>query len=169
MCIRDEAIQARSQGLTRFESTFPCVKGHGTLRQAANGLCVVCARESGRRSDAKRKRDPEERARAQRKLLAQPEKREKHREHVRARRAQVASDIGRYAATRVRELFTLQKGRCANCRDKLGNKWDVDHVMPRILGGTDDLLNLQLLCASCNRRKGGKHPIDFAAREGRLL
>jgi 5-methylcytosine-specific restriction endonuclease McrA len=31
----------------------------------------------------------------------------------------------------------------------------VDHIIPRRLGGDDSLLNLQLLCASCNLSKGG--------------
>lgn len=35
---------------------------------------------------------------------------------------------------------------------------DVDHVMPRALGGGNDMGNLQLLCRPCNQRKGSKHP-----------
>jgi len=32
----------------------------------------------------------------------------------------------------------------------------VDHVIPRRLGGTDELSNLQLLCRTCNLSKGGR-------------
>lgn len=32
----------------------------------------------------------------------------------------------------------------------------VDHVVPRRLGGTDELSNLQLLCKQCNLSKGGR-------------
>lgn len=32
----------------------------------------------------------------------------------------------------------------------------VDHIVPRARGGTNDLDNLQLLCRSCNSRKGAK-------------
>lgn len=32
----------------------------------------------------------------------------------------------------------------------------VDHIVPRKLGGTDELHNLQLLCVQCNLRKGGR-------------
>jgi 5-methylcytosine-specific restriction protein A len=32
----------------------------------------------------------------------------------------------------------------------------VDHVVPRRLGGTDELSNLQLLCVQCNLSKGGR-------------
>jgi hypothetical protein len=34
----------------------------------------------------------------------------------------------------------------------------VDHVLPRVQGGSDDLCNLALACKSCNSRKGGRTP-----------
>src|SRR5579859_182215 len=32
-------------------------------------------------------------------------------------------------------------------------RFAVDHILPRLLGGTDDLTNLALSCRSCNERK----------------
>jgi 5-methylcytosine-specific restriction endonuclease McrA len=32
----------------------------------------------------------------------------------------------------------------------------VDHIVPRRLGGDDNLLNLQVLCSGCNGSKGGR-------------
>jgi hypothetical protein len=43
------------------------------------------------------------------------------------------------------------------CAVELGNL-HIDHVMPRALGGDDELGNLQLLCRRCNVRKKDKHP-----------
>ena len=34
-----------------------------------------------------------------------------------------------------------------------------DHVVPRIHSGPEDMVNLQLLCAYCNRVKGGDRPM----------
>ncbi len=53
-------------------------------------------------------------------------------------------------------LFQQSGGRCAGCRDKfrqIGNL-QVDHIKPVKLGGRNDLKNLQLLCRSCNTKKG---------------
>lgn len=51
-------------------------------------------------------------------------------------------------------LFVWQRdrGRCRNC----GARRDLhfDHVIPRSLGGANTAENVQLLCRSCNLRKG---------------
>ena len=60
-------------------------------------------------------------------------------------------------------LYDRQKGRCAgNCGpDGKGrildlDLFEVDHVVPRSKGGEDVDNNLQLLCPTCNRRKGSR-------------
>ncbi|WP_131669528.1 HNH endonuclease [Psychrobacter pygoscelis] len=44
---------------------------------------------------------------------------------------------------------------CVICRDTgvLIPATDVDHIVPKAQGGTDDSNNLQSLCKSCHRRK----------------
>ena len=59
-------------------------------------------------------------------------------------------------------LLTRQMGRCAACRCELV-EYHRDHIMPLALGGHHKPSNLQLLCPSCNRRKGAKHPEEFMA------
>ncbi len=53
-------------------------------------------------------------------------------------------------------------GRCALCgATKKETILDVDHIKPRSKGGTNDIENLQILCAKCNRSKGNKDDTDF--------
>ena len=44
-------------------------------------------------------------------------------------------------------------GTCQSCGQPGKH---VDHILPRRLGGTDELSNLQLLCVQCNLSKGGR-------------
>ena len=53
------------------------------------------------------------------------------------------------------ELYGTQEGHCAGCGHHFEFRHlEVDHVVPRKVGGTDHKGNLQLLCGNCNRRKG---------------
>ena len=68
------------------------------------------------------------------------------------------------------ELLEKQNGMCASCKVKGKKvKWHLDHVMPLVLGGSHTAGNIQMLCANCNLRKNAKHPLEWAAENGRLL
>lgn len=45
-----------------------------------------------------------------------------------------------------------------------GRPIHVDHIWPRALGGTNDLVNLWTLCATCNLSKGPMHPMEWLPR-----
>ena len=68
------------------------------------------------------------------------------------------------------KLFKLQSGKCAYCKSdlKVTGK-HLDHIMPLVKGGANSDRNVQLLCPSCNTKKGAKHPIEFARSHGLLL
>ena len=57
------------------------------------------------------------------------------------------------------ELFGRQQGRCNGCQyEFLYRNLTVDHIVPQSIVQDDRIENLQLLCASCNSRKGtGTH------------
>ena len=68
------------------------------------------------------------------------------------------------------KLFMAQKGKCFYCGTihRMGY-FEVDHMYPFSRGGSDDIGNLQLLCAPCNMRKGIQSDEEFRSRYRRLL
>ena len=60
------------------------------------------------------------------------------------------------------EVFKRARGRCELCRIHDDQKaLEVDHIVPRNLGGGDDISNLQALCYSCNAMKRDTDDTDF--------
>ncbi len=58
-----------------------------------------------------------------------------------------------------------QEGRCNGCRSEHRFRvLEVDHVIPQRAGGQDNIENLQLLCAHCNRAKGDRPQEYLVAR-----
>ena len=55
---------------------------------------------------------------------------------------------------RLREQVIRRDGCCQMCGTE--ERLSVDHIIPRVAGGTDSLDNLQVLCSSCNSSKGGR-------------
>jgi 5-methylcytosine-specific restriction endonuclease McrA len=85
------------------------------------------------------------------------------------RRARKLGAPGKYTTKDVREIVGKQKGRCAGCGKRLGDKYEVDHIQPLSRGGSNDPSNLQALCTPCNRHKSFRDPIVWAREQGRLL
>ena len=56
-------------------------------------------------------------------------------------------------------------GKCIHCNSKLVVADDgrslgeatLEHIIPKTRGGTNELLNLAVACARCNREKGKRH------------
>lgn len=69
----------------------------------------------------------------------------------------------------IEKLYLLQKGKCACCKSKLGNKYHLDHIVPISKGGSNTDENVQLLRDICNMNKSAKDPIDYMQSKGYLL
>ncbi len=61
----------------------------------------------------------------------------------------------------VKELYEKYKYKCVKCKmtqEESLKKWkkrlEIDHILSIKKGGTNDILNLQILCRSCNAEKG---------------
>ena len=84
----------------------------------------------------------------------------------RARRRGAPGSISKDLAKR---LFTLQKGKCPCCKQPLGERYHMDHIIPLAAGGTNTDENIQLMRSRCNQQKSAKHPIEFMQSRGFLL
>ncbi len=69
------------------------------------------------------------------------------------------SDLGPlpHPSTHKTALYGEQGGNCQGCGQHfLLNNLEVDHIIARARGGTDEIGNLQLLCGHCNKVKGSR-------------
>lgn len=177
-CTKCHARRGKPPGAGTKYTGNPCRRGHSGVRFVSSKACVECVRLANqskskglrrRSTGGKRQRDPEERLRAQRKYLAKDGNRAKHQSYIRNRRAKQRAAPGLHTGEEINDLFRKQKGKCAYCRRPLGDEFEVDHIMPIALGGSNWISNIQLTCKSCNRKKNAKHPIEFAKEINLLL
>jgi hypothetical protein len=60
------------------------------------------------------------------------------------------------------EVLRRANGKCALCgKSKDEEPLEIDHIIPRSKGGTNQLQNLQALCRTCNRGKSNRDATDF--------
>ncbi len=85
------------------------------------------------------------------------------------RRAKMSGANGKHTASDIRRIHAKQGYKCACCGVDTKTKYHVDHIMPLALGGSNDPLNLQILCQLCNTQKSWRHPVDFMQAKGFLL
>ena len=72
--------------------------------------------------------------------------------------------VGYISGTLRYEILRRAKFRCELCGVSADEKaLEVDHIVPRIKRGPDDLTNLQALCFSCNAMKRDRDETDFRA------
>lgn len=89
--------------------------------------------------------------------------------HNHKRRAQARAAGGSFTADQITILYARQRGRCAWCQASLKTGFHRDHRVALSLGGTNHIGNIELLCPTCNLRKGAKDQIAWAQQNGKLL
>lgn len=64
------------------------------------------------------------------------------------------------------QVISRALGRCEACGVSSAERaLEVDHIVPRSKGGSNDLWNLQALCSVCNVQKLDREPVDFRAAQ----
>ena len=64
-----------------------------------------------------------------------------------------------------KEIFKGQAGKCMYCgRKPRIDLMDIDHKNPMAKGGSDQNRNLQLICRTCNTRKGATTDRQFRTK-----
>ncbi len=84
-------------------------------------------------------------------------------------RARKSNAEGSHTSNDIVRIKKAQRACCAYCEASVKRSYHVDHIEPLSRGGSNLPSNLQILCASCNSRKGAKEPMLFARAMGRLL
>jgi hypothetical protein len=65
------------------------------------------------------------------------------------------------------QVLAAANGRCALCgAHSSERRIEVDHIVPRSRGGSNDISNLQALCDECNRGKSNTDQADFRLPQG---
>lgn len=70
-------------------------------------------------------------------------------------------------------IAVLWERQCAYCANPLPLMWDVEHILPKSRGGSDELANLVPSCGPCNLRKAERTAEEFGyprvpAKAGRI-
>lgn len=80
-------------------------------------------------------------------------------------RANARAAKKQYVGKRRREIFAAADGKCHYCKTELvlTGDWEVDHKMPKVLGGSNERVNLVAACMPCNRSKKDKTDVEFFA------
>lgn len=71
---------------------------------------------------------------------------------------------GTHAELEVQQLYSFQEGRCVYCSKNLDEGYHEDHWVPIILGGSNYIDNIQLLCPHCNLSKNSLRPEVYESK-----
>ena len=69
-----------------------------------------------------------------------------------------------------RQLFHDQQRKCVYCGNVYRyDELEIEHIIPKALGGPDNIRNCQLACGPCNQAKGTMTDIEFRQEHAKFL
>lgn len=77
-----------------------------------------------------------------------------------SRRGKLRGAVGRFSFNEISAMLLSQHNKCRICGEDL-IRYHVDHIVPVSRGGSNEISNIQILCAPCNLKKGRKLPSEF--------
>lgn len=83
---------------------------------------------------------------------------DKVRANTAKRRARIFNSEGQYSKEDINRIKTEQNHLCNICSIDVSVKYHVDHIYPISKGGKNVAENIQILCPTCNLKKGNKIP-----------
>lgn len=72
---------------------------------------------------------------------------------------------GDYSFKEIMALHKRQGGQCAYCADNIPYEFSLDHIIPKKFGGKNLLVNITLVCLTCNSAKQHLEPFFFIRRK----
>ena|SRR5260221_9439272 len=96
------------------------------------------------------------------------ENKSKCREYFARHKALKNQADGSFTGNDILAQHKRQKGRCYYCKEEMGSKYHIEHVVPLSRGGSNNLDNIVLACPHCNLSKRDKLPCEWP-EGGRLL
>ena len=134
---------AKELGEDFYDTGLPCKNNHLSKRSTKTGACIACILQN----------------REEYKPYAKVYKQE--------RRARLKEAPGRFNKSDIDLLLMEQDFMCKYCKASFEDVgFHIDHRIPLVKGGSNWSENLQLLCPTCNLKKGAKLPEQFEKEIG---
>lgn len=178
---------ARRSGARHNFTGEPCLRGHVSPRNVRSGICLECGKENSRnfykdharetiatvrnwraqnaakihkhKSDYNRKNRESIRLDSKSRREAYPLRVLTKQHNTRAKRC---GAVGTIKVSDIQKLLREQDEACAICRCSFKTtRLSLDHDLPLSRGGSNNPSNIQLLCLSCNLRKGRRTTVEY--------
>ena len=167
--------EAFATGADRYFTGIPCKHGHVAERYVS-GSCVGCRpafKESGAKARARMQRDRDERRDelgqqrrdwyARTKAARGPVRVALMRRRFFYARTCNLRGPGRATARELASLWKRQRGLCALTGRRLDRTAEIDHIVPKVRGGSHKIANLRWVVRDANRAKRDLLDADFIA------